>query len=305
MIIILSSALIAILTSVVFYMVLRRYKSQSVISERISNITQSKNNVFFSNPVGQIDKSKNDEITLDELLSDNVTQDFFLGGVRNKKMITFYQLLNKLSFIVPSILLVYYFLIGALTQANLIKAFVLGAVIFLYIRLAAKSAKQKRQKRILKQLPQFLDLLVVCVEAGLGFTAAIERLVKEVNPKEPLTKEFASMYHEFLTGLSLAQACERLDKRCGVPELSFILGSIVQSDLMGASLGNTLRIQALELRDKTRQRIREKALKIPVKILLPILPLFICIFIVTLGPAIYTIARTFSANNNTSLVSVN
>ena len=172
---------------------------------------------------------------------------------------------------------------GQLDLKHSMSALLAGVIIYLYTHLILKIAREKRQKLILRSLPQFLDLLVVCVEAGLSFTAALERILKEMEKENPLTKEFKVMYNEFLGGLSLKQACERLDKRCDVPDLSLLLTSIVQSDQMGASLGNTLRTQATEIRDKYRQRVRTRALKIPVKILFPMIPIFLAFMLVNLG----------------------
>jgi tight adherence protein C len=147
---------------------------------------------------------------------------------------------------------------------------------------------------ILRSLPQFLDLLLISVEAGMAFTAALERVIKEVDPREPLTREFSQMYHEFLGGLPLSEACERMTKRCQVPDVGIVLSSIVQSDQMGASLGNNLRIQSGDLRDKYRQRLRARAHKIPVKIIFPMLLSFGMIFFLTLGPAFYQLQYLLS-----------
>ena len=114
-----------------------------------------------------------------------------------------------------------------------------------------------------------------------------------MSQKEPIVKEFDHMHHELMGGLSLPQACDRLARRCEVPDLSVILISIVQSDQMGSGLAQVLRVQAHELRDKLRQRMREKAYRIPVKLLFPMVLIFMTLFAMTLGPAFLTLSTGF------------
>lgn len=281
------------------YIVLRRILTNRALTHRLAGLPMnfSKETATLSRQSGQ----KSEEITLEDVLSSSgsgMKKDLYLAGLRTKKAFGFYRLAQKGALVLPIILILIQLLTGKFNNQSAIQLLFLGVGFYFLMTIMVKKRKVARQKRLLRELPQFLDILVVAVEAGLSFTAAIERMLTEVDQKEPLTKEFNVMYREYLTGLSLAQACKRLDQRCEVPELTFIINSIVQSEQLGSSLGHTLRVQAVELRDKIRQKIREKALKIPIKILFPILPLFFNMFVFTLGPAGYQLAKFFMGGNS-------
>jgi len=292
--ILLPAFLFAISAGCAIWIVIRRYENQRAMSNRLSRLAQdapSPTNLYEKPMIGL---KKETELTQATNKSDKLANELFLAGMRSKRQLQIYKLLLKLSLIVPFIIIGIFALTGSLDMENMIRAGFVGLAIAVYVRFSVKVALKKRRKKILRELPQFLDLLVICVEAGLNFTAAIERMLKEVDPNEPLTKEFSLMYQEYLGGFSLAQACGRLDKRCGVADLSVILNAIVQSDQMGASLGGTLRVQAEELRDKYRQRMREKAYRIPIKILFPTLMIFFTIFVITLGPTFYQMSKVMA-----------
>ena len=258
--------------------------SRNLVADRLSNMPGHMTfpyNIYDASAIGS---KKSYDIPVDKMMGQKrMAEDLFLAGVRNQKNIRFFFFLIQLSIILPLCMVAGYALAGSLHFNNLLGAVIVGVVVFVTTRIFVQILKKKRQQRILKNLPQFLDLIIVCVETGLSFTSALERILKEEDPKEPLTQEFNLMYHEFLGGLSLPQACERLDKRCGVPDLSVILSAVIQSDQMGASLGNSLRVQAAELRDKLRQRVRTKAFQVPVKILFPMMLIFFAFILLNLG----------------------
>ena len=283
MTILLTAALIGISTACATWLSVFWYQNRRLLAGRLSEVSEGSLSFPYNVFGGAGSSKKSDDITLDSLGHNKVTQDLFLAGLRSQKNIRFFFFLRRLSFIAPIGLLVVYALSGSLNFRNILTAVIVGVVIFVYVHLTVRILKQRRQNRILRALPQLLDLIVVCVEAGLSFTSALERILKEVDLKEPLTQEFSLMYHEFLGGLPLAQACERMDKRCGVPDLSLLLSAIVQSDQIGASLGNNLRTQAIELRDKLRQRVRTRAFQVPVKILFPMMLIFLGFVILNLG----------------------
>ena len=264
------------------WLVARAYQNRRLVGGRLSEISGMS---FPYNIYGMSTASvkRSYAITLDKLGHDKITKDLFLAGLRQQKNIQFFFFLIKLSIIVPMAMILLYALTGSLSFKKIILATGVGCVMFLYVHLTIRLLKQKRQKQILRTLPQFLDLVVVCVETGLSFPAALERILKEMDPKEVLIQEFSVMYHEYLGGLPLAQACDRLNKRCQVPDLSILLSAIVHSDEMGASLGNTLRTQASELRDKLRQRIRTRAFQVPVKVLFPMMLIFVAFMLLNLG----------------------
>lgn len=150
----------------------------------------------------------------------------------------------------------------------------------------------ERKLAIRRALPDMLDMLTISVEAGLGFDAAVSKLVS--NSKGPLAEEFARMLAEVQAGISRQDAFRHLADRTDVPELSTFATSMVQADVFGISVSNVLRTQAREMRVKRRQFAEEIAQKAPVKI---VFPLVLCILpatlIVILGPAMVSIGRAF------------
>lgn len=149
-----------------------------------------------------------------------------------------------------------------------------------------------RQNAIRRALPDMLDMLMVSVEAGLGFDASLGKVV--ASTAGPLSQEFAVVLQEIQSGMPRRDAMQHLASRTGVPELSAFIMAIVQADTFGVSISNVLRQQAKEMRTKRRQRAEELAQKAPAKM---VFPLILCILPATLvvvaGPAVIRIARAF------------
>jgi len=150
--------------------------------------------------------------------------------------------------------------------------------------------QDERQGSIRRDLPDVLDLLAISVEAGVGFEGAVEVVTRHF--QSPLATEFARMLQEMELGLPRREALQNLKRRTEVPELSNFVLILVQADALGMPIGRVLRTQAVEMRLKRRAWAREKAARLPVKILLP-LTLFIlpALFVVILGPAAMSIAK--------------
>lgn len=155
-----------------------------------------------------------------------------------------------------------------------------------------KMKATKRKEKLREQLPDVMDLLIVSVEAGLGFDAALLRLY-EKNKSELMT-ELIQATRDIQRGMSKKEAYESLAKRCDLKELTTFLTALVQADQLGISIKSVLKIQAENLRKERKQRAEEKALKAPVTMLVPmVLFIFPVIFIVLLGPAVLNIMDVF------------
>lgn len=157
--------------------------------------------------------------------------------------------------------------------------------LYLYHRLI------KRKKEIQCRLPDILDLLTVSVEAGLGFDAAISKVVEK--SKDVLANEFSRVLKEIQMGKPRREAMRALANRVQVEDISAFVGAMIQADQLGVSIGNVLRLQSEAMRQKRKQRAEEAAMKAPVKMLLPmVLFIFPTIFIVLLGPAMIQVFET-------------
>ena len=159
--------------------------------------------------------------------------------------------------------------------------------------LALHNRASKRQTKIGTELPDTLDQITVSVEAGLGFDAALSRSAR--TGTGPLAEELLRTLQDIRAGMSRAQALKRLIGRTNVPELHHFVLAVLQADAYGVPIAQVLRVQSGELRVKRRQRAEEKAMKIPVKVLFPLMVCILpCMFIVVVGPAAIRIARTFA-----------
>jgi len=161
-----------------------------------------------------------------------------------------------------------------------------GAVLGFYLPvLWLRSKIRARQHDILKSLPDALDMLCISVEAGLGFDAAMAKVIEKWDNE--LSRTFARASAEIRLGKLRRDALRDMANRCDVPDLSNFIAAVIQADQLGVSIAKVLRIQSEQMRVKRRQRAEELANQAPVKMVIPLVFLvFPSILIVLLGPAV-------------------
>ena len=148
----------------------------------------------------------------------------------------------------------------------------------------------KRQQQLAITLPDALDLLTICVEAGLGFDAALAQVARNV--KGPLAAEFARVLQEMQIGKSRGEAMRALAERTTSPELRAFVSALIQSTELGIPVASVLREQSKEMRVRRRQRAEAQAQRIPVKITFPLIGcLFPALFVIVLGAGVIQIAH--------------
>jgi tight adherence protein C len=153
---------------------------------------------------------------------------------------------------------------------------------------------KKRQKAIIRMIPDSLDLLTISVRAGLGFDAALAKVVEKV--EGPLSDEFRRALAEVRVGKSRRDALRDIVPRTEVGPLTNFIGAIIQAEQLGVSISKVLQVQSEQLRIERRQRAEEQAAKAPIKMLFPLVGcIFPSLFIVILGPAVILIVQNFSA----------
>jgi tight adherence protein C len=294
---------IALLT----YGILSYYDSRKVIRDRFKSapadamplIYRGESNSFkkrFLNWVSSLGnyavKEKEDNSALRQTL--------IQAGFRHPKGTAIYFGLRFLmALLLPVLYLLANVMNGVLTRGNLLICFLLAGAGFYIVPYLLKFIISRRRDRIDRALPDVLDLLIVCMEAGLSLQATINRVSDEIkNISIDLYKEFQLTNAELRTGITRELALRNLGERTGVQNVKALVGLMVQSDRMGASIVQALRTHASFLRVQRSQKAEEQAAKLPVKILFPLLMfIFPAIFVVVLGPAAIKMSKTFLAGH--------
>lgn len=184
--------------------------------------------------------------------------------------------------------------LGTLSPSQLLIAIVLGALCFQLPRSLLNIRVKRRQKQVQKSLPDALDLIVVCVEAGLGLDAALAKVADET--QGPLAMELRRALVESSMGKLRRTALRDMADRLQVTDLTSFVAALCQADQMGTSLAQVLRVQAAQMRVKRRQRAEQEAMRAPLKMMLPlVLFIFPAVFVVILGPAAINLMNTFAS----------
>ncbi len=171
---------------------------------------------------------------------------------------------------------------------------VLGATLigFFLPQMFVKSKIDRRQEEIRKAMPDALDLLTICVEAGLGFDAAMSKVAEKWDNE--LSLAFGRAIREIQLGKTRRDALKDMGERIGLPEMTSFVAAVIQSEQLGVSMSTVLRIQSEQMRMKRRQRAEEAAHKAPVKMIIPMgVLIFPSILIILLTPAGLIFMRLF------------
>jgi len=165
---------------------------------------------------------------------------------------------------------------------------VFGVLGFFFPQLWLTSRINARQKEIRKAMPDALDLLTICVEAGLSFDSAMSKVSEKW--ENQLSLAFARVIREVQLGKLQREALRDMSDRLGIAEMTSFVAAVIQSQLLGVSMAKVLRIQSEQMRMKRRQRAEEEAHKAPVKMIFPMgLLIFPSILIILMTPALLQI----------------
>lgn len=180
---------------------------------------------------------------------------------------------------------------------TILKMYLIGgflAVMGLYLpNLWISARASRREQQVINGFPDALDLMLVCVEAGLGMEAALDRVGREMALSHPLVSELlGTVVLELRAGRSREEALRRMGERTGVDEIKSFSTLMIQSDKLGSSIATTLRIYASEMREKRRLRAEEKAHRLPVLLSIPLVACMLPVMIgVLMLPAAIRVIR--------------
>ncbi len=164
---------------------------------------------------------------------------------------------------------------------------------WIFPRMWLKGQVKSRQKMVIKALPDAMDLITTCVEAGLGLDAALARVAEKSDG--PLATELSRMLRDVAMGKMRREAMQELEQRLGVEELTSFINSVIQAEQLGVGIAQVLRVQSDQLRTKRRQRAEKSAHEAPIKMLFPlVLFIFPAFLAVILGPAAIRIAQSLT-----------
>ena len=226
---------------------------------------------------------------------------FINAGWRNPDAPKIYFAIKTiLTFGIPFVLYLFFAnYINPEKRIMLLLILLVGSAIGYYLpNIILSNAVMKRQREIFETFPDSLDLLTICMEAGLSFDQALGKVANEISIKSKiLSEELALVMMEMRSGFSRERALRNLAMRTGVEDVDTLATMVIQSERFGTSIGDSLRVQSDNLRTKRRLKAEEAAAKIALKLLFPLIFfLFPMLFIVIMGPAALQIFKTFQVN---------
>jgi tight adherence protein C len=190
--------------------------------------------------------------------------------------------------------ILFFFVLGQYGQEpgrRILYTTIVAALGFFLPAMFLSSKVRRRQEAIVKKFPDALDLMSICVDAGLTFDGAMAKVDEKWD--DALAREFGRVIYEMQLGKSRRQSLRDMSDRMEVPDVTSFIAAILQADQLGVSIGKVLRIQSEQMRIRRRQRAEEKAHQAPVKMLFPMVFLiFPSMFIVLLGPAGFQVLRS-------------
>jgi len=220
------------------------------------------------------------------------------AGYRSRNSLAVYYFIRSLAIIaLPALVLLLYPLFPKIEPQKIVLYAAMAGIVGMIAPSYFLDKKIARQQRLIRNgLPDAIDLLVVCTEAGLGLNAALLRVAEVIVEIHPvLAEELLLVTSEMRAGVDRNQAMANLARRTGVEDIKGLVTVLAQSMRFGTSIGQTLRIYAEEFRDKRMQKADEEAAKLATKM---IFPLVLCIlpsfFIIAMGPAVIKAMAVFS-----------
>jgi len=184
-------------------------------------------------------------------------------------------------------------LVSGMNQKTLVYSTLLAGFMFYLPEIVLWFIARHRKDSIFLGLPDALDLLVVCVESGLGLDQAMRKVSDEMARSQPIiSEEFALSNFQLQVGRSRSEVLHELGARTGVDDLRALAAILIQADKFGSSVAQALRVQSDSMRTRRRQIAEEKAAKTAVKLIFPlVIFIFPGIFVVLVGPAAITMVR--------------
>ncbi|MFC4737263.1 type II secretion system F family protein [Bacillus daqingensis] len=207
--------------------------------------------------------------------------------------VEFRLLQNILMMALPLFMAGFSLLLGAAVPIVMLLSLLGLLAAAIYPKLMLRSRTRARGKQALKELPDTMDLFTISLEAGLGFDAAVSKVVEKKDGI--LSGEFKTYLEEVRLGQTRRAALSAINDRLALEELRALIYNVIQAEKLGIGMVSVLRVQTEDIREKRKQHAEEAAMKAPIKMLFPlVIFIFPTLFIILLGPAVLQLVEAFS-----------